>query len=281
VYLYRLAGFAFFPNRGHSENFLKYENLSKVYYLLMAGLFCCFIFESSNLKEQKMVKSSEKSRWAAVLALAAVVVSFGMARMLWSGLPGTPAARGHGWGMPYGAGLWEKRLTAPEAERGILFEKGMYGPQAFSQHLGLLKEQRPAVLAFLAIGALGIIVLGIVAFAWIDRQAKTVNAVCAGDGEKTAGALRFFLLGIITFGIYNLWWLYMLGERLQNNAPRYHLSFKESGASVLLWFTLGACILVGPLIALYTIVKNTNALAAEHDKAVPQENASISGISCE
>jgi hypothetical protein len=58
----------------------------------------------------------------------------------------------------------------------------------------------------------------------------------------------------------------MLGERLQDNAQRYNLSFKEGGTVVLLWFVPGIFIMVGPFISLYIIIKNTNALSVEYNK---------------
>ena len=116
---------------------------------------------------------------------------------------------------------------------------------------------------------LSVITLGIYSLYWIHKLGKDVNTICEGDGKKTGGLLKYLLLGIITFGIYDLVWLYMLGYRLQDNAPRYGLSFKESGGAVLLWYILGAFIIVGPFIALYIIIKNTNALADEYNKKNP------------
>jgi len=108
---------------------------------------------------------------------------------------------------------------------------------------------------------LSIITFGIYGFFWIYKLAKDVNLICAGDGKTTSGLLKYVLFGIITFGIYNLVWLYMLGDRLQDNGPKYNLTIKESGGTILLWYILGACIIVGPFIALHIIIKNTNALA--------------------
>jgi hypothetical protein len=96
--------------------------------------------------------------------------------------------------------------------------------------------------------------------------ANDVNTICEGDGKKTSGLLKYFLLGIITLGIYNLVWLYKLANRLQNNAQKYNLTFKESGGAVLLWYIFGSLIIVGPFIAMHIIIKNTNALAKEYNK---------------
>jgi hypothetical protein len=95
--------------------------------------------------------------------------------------------------------------------------------------------------------------------------------MCLGDGKKTGGFLKYWLLGLITLGIYDLVWLYMLGDRLQDNAGKYDLKFKESGGIVLLWFLLGSLIIIGPFIALHILFKNTNALADEYNKKVPAE----------
>jgi hypothetical protein len=61
-------------------------------------------------------------------------------------------------------------------------------------------------------------------------------------------------------------WLYAVGDRLQDNAKRYDLAFKEGGGMVLLWFLLGSLVIIGPFIALHIIFKNTNALANEYNK---------------
>ena len=116
---------------------------------------------------------------------------------------------------------------------------------------------------------LSIITLGIYGLYWIYSLARDVNLICAGDGKKTSGLLKYLLLGIITFGIYDLIWIYMLGDRLQDNGPKYNLNIKESGGTILLWYILGSFIIVGPFIALYIIIKNTNALADEYNKKMP------------
>ena len=111
-----------------------------------------------------------------------------------------------------------------------------------------------------------IITFGIYAFYWYYKLAKDVNMICEGDGKKTAGLVKLLLLSLITFGIYFMIWLYMLGDRLQDNSNKYGVAVKESGGSVLLWYVLGAFIIIGPFISYYIIIKNTNALAEEYNK---------------
>ena len=125
----------------------------------------------------------------------------------------------------------------------------------------MIKKRNLALLVVFSI-----ITLGIYGLYWIHKLAKDVNTICEGDGKKTGGLLKCLLLGIITLGIYDMVLLYMLGDRLQDNAPRYDLTLKESGNTVLLWYILGAFIIVGPFIAMHIIIKNTNALADEYNR---------------
>ena len=111
-----------------------------------------------------------------------------------------------------------------------------------------------------------IITCGIYTLYWIYKLAKDINTICEGDGKRTGGLLKYLVFGFLTLGIYDFIWLYMLGDRLQDNAPRYNLAFKESGGVILLWCILGSFIVVGPIISVYIIIKNTNALTEEYNK---------------
>jgi hypothetical protein len=126
--------------------------------------------------------------------------------------------------------------------------------------MGMIKK-RSYVLTIIFL----VITLGIYGLYWIYKLAKDVNAMCEGDGKKTRGLLLFFIFSLITFGIYSCVWYFMLGDRLQDNAGRYGLSFKEGGAAILLWALLGSFIVVGPFISLYIITKNVNALAVAYN----------------
>ncbi|MDR3275831.1 MAG: DUF4234 domain-containing protein [Treponema sp.] len=118
---------------------------------------------------------------------------------------------------------------------------------------------------------LSFITLGIYNLYWIYQLARDINRICQDDGRHTAGLLRYFFLGFITLGIYDLVWFYKLGDRLQDYAPKYGLSFKEGGSIVLLWYLMGAVIVVGPFVAVYIIIKNTNALAEAYNKTLDAE----------
>jgi hypothetical protein len=109
------------------------------------------------------------------------------------------------------------------------------------------------------------ITFGIYGLYFIHKLAKDMNTICEGDGKKTRGLLFVLFIGMITFGIYDLVWFFALGDRMQDNGPRYGLTIKESGTTILLWDILGSLIVIGPFIALHIIIKNINALGGAYN----------------
>lgn len=68
---------------------------------------------------------------------------------------------------------------------------------------------------------------------------EDVNRICEGDGQYVPNYIVVILLGFVTCGIYTYYWMYKQGNRLQANAGRYGVQFKENGNSLLLWSLLG------------------------------------------
>lgn len=119
---------------------------------------------------------------------------------------------------------------------------------------------------------LTLVTAGIYGIYWIYKYAKDLNTMCAGDGGKTGGALAFFLLAPITCGIYPFVWYYKAANRLQQNAPRYGLMFKESGSTVLLWGLLGSLLCgIGAFVMLHILIKNFNAMAGAYNNLAAQQ----------
>lgn len=114
---------------------------------------------------------------------------------------------------------------------------------------------------------LTIVTCGIYSYYFIYKLAEDVNEMCKEDGKKTGGLIAFIVLSYVTCGIYALYWYYQIANRLQANAPKYGLSFQESGTTILLWYVIGAVVCgIGPFVAMYFIIKNTNALAAAYNQ---------------
>ncbi len=111
-----------------------------------------------------------------------------------------------------------------------------------------------------------ILTCGIYGFYFIYKLAQDINVMCDGDGQNTSGLLAFILLSYITCGIYAWFWYYNLGNRLNSNAGRYGLNFQENGTTILLWLVFGSLICgIGPYVAMYILIKNTNELAMAYN----------------
>jgi hypothetical protein len=115
------------------------------------------------------------------------------------------------------------------------------------------------LLSFITCGIYGIVF-------WYSYS-DDMNQICNGDGKETKNYLIVILLSIITCGIYYWVWLYGVGNRLQENGPRYGVSFSENGTTILLWMIIGSLICgFGTFYALYLLVKNMNILADRYNQ---------------
>ncbi len=120
--------------------------------------------------------------------------------------------------------------------------------------------------SFIIYVLLNIITLGIYGIIFWYQYTDDLNTICYGDGKKTTNYLIVILLSIITCGIYYWIWLYGVGNRLQENAPRYGTSFNENGTTVLLWMILGAFLcFFGYYYAQYILIKNLNILGDRYN----------------
>lgn len=109
---------------------------------------------------------------------------------------------------------------------------------------------------------------GIYGYVFIYQLAKDVNTACYGDGEDTPGLLAFILLSLVTCGIYSFIWYFKLGERLSNNLQRYGMPSGSGGVEILLWMLLGQFLCgIGPFIAWYIIINNTNMVCGGYNRA--------------
>lgn len=109
---------------------------------------------------------------------------------------------------------------------------------------------------------LSIITCGIYGIVFWYQWTEDVNKMCQGDGQDSSNYIVVILLSMVTCGIYGLYWYYKMGNRLQQNAPRYGMAFSENGTSVLLWMVIGSLLCgIGAFVAMYILIKNTNSLA--------------------
>lgn len=105
-------------------------------------------------------------------------------------------------------------------------------------------------------------------YVWVC-YAKDMNILCKGDGKESPGYAKVLLLGIITCGVYSVYWFYMQEKRLYEAAPGYGVIVKEKGSTVLLWMTVGSLLFgIGPFIGMYILLKNRNMLAEQYNRGI-------------
>ena len=127
-----------------------------------------------------------------------------------------------------------------------------------------LKDDRGLISYIL----LNLITCGIYGYYFLYKMAHDVNIACEGDGQSTAGLVQFIVLSFITCGIYSWYWYYKLGNRLAANAPKYGMNFQENGTTVLLWLLFGLLLCgIGPFIAMYILIKNSNMICNAYNRA--------------
>ncbi len=90
-----------------------------------------------------------------------------------------------------------------------------------------------------------------------------VDAVCKGDGSESGSYVVAAALSTLTFGLYNIYWTYKIGQRLHANAPRYGFKMVETGKdiAVLDAFSFG-------FISAYELLKNMNRIAKVYNQPV-------------
>ena len=121
----------------------------------------------------------------------------------------------------------------------------------------------------------GILTLGIydIWFKWtmIDDLNKACGYVEDTDEARSPIFPIYFLLGVVTFGIYYDFWYYKQGQRLRDCGKKYGLEIDEKGSTYLLWILLGIWILVGPFIATYIFVTNCNKICRCYNLKIAEE----------
>jgi len=101
---------------------------------------------------------------------------------------------------------------------------------------------------------LGIITLGIYPLYIIHAFAKETNIACEGDGQHTRGLLGVILLSLITLGIYGIIWEYKIIERRNNYTIRNNMPSRLTGVLYLLTFFILGQITLG-IMHLVVLVK--------------------------
>ncbi len=111
---------------------------------------------------------------------------------------------------------------------------------------------------------LGLVTFGIYNIYTMWHFTNGVNEMCKNDGKKSMNYICVVLLSAVTLGIYGFYWYYTQGKRLYETAPGYQTKVKENGMFYLLWILFLPG--VGTMIAAYHLFKNYNAMAEVYNR---------------
>ena len=107
-------------------------------------------------------------------------------------------------------------------------------------------------------------IYGMVTYASI---ANDLNVIASRyDGKKTMNYwLLIFVITPITFGIGAIVWMHKISARMGDELKRRNIDMKFGAGTFWLWNTLGAFIIVGPIVYMVKFFKAINALAADYN----------------
>ncbi len=94
--------------------------------------------------------------------------------------------------------------------------------------------------SFLMYFLLSIITCGIYPIIFFYKYTQDINIMCYGDGQESPNYIVVWLLSLVTCGIYSIIWQYIQANRLQIAGNKYGVSIVENGTTVLLWILLGS-----------------------------------------
>ncbi|MBQ9113163.1 MAG: DUF4234 domain-containing protein [Clostridia bacterium] len=89
---------------------------------------------------------------------------------------------------------------------------------------------------------LGLITFGIYNIWYLHHMVKDVNELCREDGKQSSGVLAYILLSLVTCGFYSFFWWFRIGDMLDRAVHRRGLNTSISGGYVLISMVLGVLV---------------------------------------
>ena len=88
--------------------------------------------------------------------------------------------------------------------------------------------------SFLKLLLLSIVTFGIYEFWYLHHWTKDINTLCKDDGKNNEGILLYILLTLVTCGLFPVFWWFKAADRLSRAAVRESVAVDISGGKVLL-----------------------------------------------
>ncbi len=127
----------------------------------------------------------------------------------------------------------QPQYTQPAQSQAISSAGQPVQAYAPAQQAGMVIPQRDN-WSTITIVLLNVVTCGIYGMWFTSKLASEANDICQ-DGQKSAGAAAYILLGLLTFGIYCYYWQYKIQDRMKANAPHYGVTIEQGGGAVLGW----------------------------------------------
>ncbi len=113
---------------------------------------------------------------------------------------------------------------------------------------------------------LSILTGGIYGIWFLHRLAKDTNKICADDGKHTHGVAILVLLTICTLGIYPIFWWTNIADRTKQVGKRMNDYVPNEPSKVLLWLAAGLFLVFPALVGEYKVIENINEAAKAYNR---------------
>jgi hypothetical protein len=117
--------------------------------------------------------------------------------------------------------------------------------------------------SFLKLLLLSIVTFGIYEIWYLHHWTKDINEICKEDGKNNEGILLYFLLTLVTCGFFPLFWWFKAADRLSRAAVRESVAVDISGGKVL-----GLCIAGMLTYGIFTWYAQYLVMQATNDLAI-------------
>ena len=108
---------------------------------------------------------------------------------------------------------------------------------------------------------LSLLTLGIYDFWVVHSLSKDVNKICVLQNRKIPGVWTYIGLSIVTFGVYHVLWWYQLSKMLKTAIDKHGLYSKINPSFILLEYLLGVTACLGA----YQVFEAVNELASDYN----------------
>ncbi len=154
----------------------------------------------------------------------------------------------------------------PPFQQNNAVPQGMQGTNNVYGYPNRIRTRVPENRGLLKYIVFSILTCGIYSLYFLYALSRDINEMCKEDGQETPGLLMLIALSIVTCGLYNIYYCPSILDRLSQNAGRYGVKVEESGLHYLLWCCPGVILcFVGPFVAMYILIKNTNKVAKAYN----------------